>query len=233
MKKGGCGKPAAENTMSELNEPELEELFENRKEFRKFMTMYHSAIKEVRTKFEILNDDLSMDYDRNPIEMIKSRMKSPESIAEKLRRKGLAFSVENIVESINDIAGIRVICSFVDDIYKVAEMLVSQDDINVLEVRDYIKNPKPNGYRSYHMIVEVPVFFAQFRQNMKVEVQLRTIAMDFWASLEHKMRYKKDIEGGDDIVRRLKDCAAQIALTDNEMQEINKSINKIRREQND
>lgn len=217
----------------ELNGGELESLFEEHKTFRQFMTMYNSAIKEVRTKFEILNDDLSMDYDRNPIEMIKSRIKSPESIAEKLRRKGIEFSLENIVENINDIAGVRVICSFVDDIYKVAEMFVSQDDIRLVEVRDYIKNPKPNGYRSYHMIVEVPVFFAQFRRNMKVEVQLRTIAMDFWASLEHKMHYKKDLEGSEDIVERLRKCAEVISSTDEEMQEINKSINKMRRERDD
>ncbi len=219
--------------MTETIKPELENLFETYKEFRQFMTMYHSAIKEVRTKFEILNDDLSMDYDRNPIEMIKSRIKSPESIVGKLQRKGIPFSIENVVENINDIAGVRVICSFVDDIYKVAEMFVSQDDINVLEVRDYIKNPKPNGYRSYHMIVEVPVFFAQFRRNMKVEVQFRTIAMDFWASLEHKMHYKKGIEGSEDIVNRLRECAAVIAMTDLKMQEINKSITEIRSEHND
>ena len=201
-------------------------MFKNPFEFRQFMTIYNSAIKEVRTKFEILNDDLSMDYDRNPIEMIKSRIKKPESIINKLDRKGLAHDLKTIETNIYDIAGVRVICSFVDDIYQVARMFVSQDDIKVVEVKDYIKNPKPNGYRSYHMIVEVPVFFASCRRNMKVEVQLRTIAMDFWASLEHKMRYKKDIEKAEDVALQLKECAEDIASIDFKMQSINKKISK-------
>ncbi len=214
--------------MSEEININMESFFENSRGLIQFMTMYNSAIKEVRTKFEILNDDLSVDYDRNPIEMIKSRIKTPESIIKKLKRKGLPYDIDSITENIYDIAGVRVICSFVEDIYKVSEMLSSQDDIKVIEIKDYIKNPKPNGYRSYHMIIEVPVFFAQCRRNMKVEVQLRTIAMDFWASLEHKMRYKKEVEGIDEVYKELRDCAEIIASTDLKMQEINKSISAIK-----
>ena len=206
---------------------EIEQLFSPRGQFREFLMMYQSAVKEVKTKFEILNDDLSVTYNRNPIEAIKSRIKSPESIVDKMKRKGLEINMNSLMYYIEDVAGIRVICSFIDDIYEVANMLTSQDDIKVLSVKDYIKNPKPNGYRSYHMIVEVPVFFANRRQNMKVEVQLRTIAMDFWASLEHKMKYKKDIAGSDQIVKELKDCADHIARLDGRMQDINNGIENL------
>lgn len=193
--------------------------------FKEYMMMYSCAIKEVRTKFEVLNADLSVTYKRNPIEMIKSRVKSPQSIYEKLKRKQFDVSMKSILENIWDVAGVRVICSFVDDIYEVAQMLVSQDDIKLIQVKDYIKKPKPNGYRSYHMIIEVPVFFAKCKQNIKVEVQLRTIAMDFWASLEHSMKYKKDIIDTEYVVKQLKDCAEVIAATDLKMQEINNIIN--------
>lgn len=203
---------------------DIEKLFSPRGQFKEFLMMYQSAVKEVKTKFEILNDDLSVTYNRNPIEAIKSRIKTPESIVNKMKRKGLEINMNSLMYYIEDVAGIRVICSFIDDIYEVANMLVSQDDVTVISVKDYIKNPKPNGYRSYHMIVEVPVFFANRRQNMKVEVQLRTIAMDFWASLEHKMKYKKNIEGSEEIVSELKDCADHIAELDKKMQDINESI---------
>ena len=204
-----------------INTDEVSDKFNK---YHMFMNMYNSAIKEVTTKFEILNDDLSVTHKRNPIEMIKSRIKSPQSILDKMNRKGVPITIESLLENINDVAGIRVICSFVDDIYQVANMLVSQDDITLLKVNDYIKDPKPNGYRSYHMIIEVPVFFSNSKRNMKVEVQLRTIAMDFWASLEHKMRYKKDIENADQITDELKYCADIIAQTDLRMQNINNSI---------
>lgn len=203
---------------------DIEKLFSPRGQFREFLMMYQSAVKEVRTKFEILNDDLSVTYNRNPIESIESRIKSPESIIAKMKRKGIEISMNSLMYYIQDVAGIRVTCSFIDDIYEVANMLVSQDDVTVISIKDYIKNPKPNGYRSYHMIVEVPVFFANRRQNMKVEVQLRTIAMDFWASLEHNMKYKKDIKGSEDIVKELKECAEQIAEIDKKMQDINNRI---------
>ena len=206
---------------------DIEMLFSPRGQFREFLMMYQSAVKEVKTKFEILNDDLSATYNRNPIEAIKSRIKTPESIVLKMKRRGLDINMNSLMYYIDDVAGIRVICSFIDDIYEVANMLVSQDDITLLNVKDYIKNPKPNGYRSYHMIVEVPVFFANRKQNMKVEVQLRTIAMDFWASLEHKMKYKKDVDGSEEIVAELKKCADNIAELDKRMQEINEEISNL------
>jgi len=187
--------------------------------------MYNCAVKEVRTKFEVLNDDLSVAHNRNPIEMIKTRIKKPQSIFNKLMRKNLDISMQSLKENINDVAGVRVICSFVDDIYEVAKMFISQDDITLIEVKDYIKNPKENGYRSFHIIVSVPVFFANRKEDIKVEVQFRTIAMDFWASLEHEMKYKKDIENADEIIKELKNCADIIASTDLKMQEINKKIN--------
>ncbi|MEE1043758.1 MAG: GTP pyrophosphokinase family protein, partial [Clostridia bacterium] len=175
-----------ENNLKNQDIEKIESAFGEFKKFRQFMMMYNCAIKEVQTKFEILNDELSTMHNRNPIEIIKSRIKTPESIIEKLYRKDFPLSMESVLENINDVAGIRVICSFVDDIYQVAQMLVNQDDVKLVEVKDYIKNPKDNGYRSYHMIIEVPVFFTNRKQYMRVEVQLRTIAMDFWASLEHK-----------------------------------------------
>ncbi len=193
-------------------------------DFQKFMMMYNCAIREVRTKFEVLSADFSVTYKRNPIEMIKSRIKKPVSILGKLERKGLPMTMESILDNLNDVAGVRVICSFIDDIYEVANMFSSQDDITVIEIKDYIKKPKKNGYRSYHMIVEVPVFFAKRKQNMKVEVQLRTIAMDFWASLEHKMKYKKDIDDIENLEAELKECADIIAKTDEKMQNIDKRI---------
>ncbi len=201
------------------------EVLTNLKNFQKVMMMYNCAIREVRTKFEVLNDELSTTDNRNPIEMIKSRVKKPESIVGKLMRRNLDISIETIMEEIHDVAGIRVICSFVDDIYKVAEMLSIQDDVTVLQVKDYIKKPKENGYRSYHMIIEIPVFFSNVKQSIKVEVQLRTIAMDFWASLEHSMKYKKNIENSEKIAKELKKCADLISDTDFKMQEINNKIN--------
>lgn len=161
------------------------------RQFQQVMMHYTCAIREVKTKLEVLNDELSVKNQRNPIEMIKSRVKKPLSIVEKLQRRGLEVSLESMVKNLDDVAGVRIICSFVDDIYEVAEMLVRQDDVKVIAVKDYIKNPKPNGYRSYHMIVEVPVFFTDSKRFIRVEVQIRTIAMDFWASLDHELKYKK------------------------------------------
>lgn len=206
-------------------------------EFRELMMKYNAAIREIQTKLEILNDELSLNNRHSPIENIISRIKKPMSIAKKLKDSDKAITLESIVENLNDVAGIRVICSFVDDIYKVAKMLASQDDITVLKVKDYIKNPKPNGYRSYHMIVEVPVFFSDSKQPMRVEVQIRTIAMDFWASLEHQLKYKgkdsitenniADNNATEKIVKELKDCAEIISQTDLKMQKIKKYIDEI------
>ena len=194
-------------------------------EFKAAIMMYTCAIREVKTKLEVLNDELSVRNQRNPIEMIKSRVKKPMSSVEKLRRRGLPVSLESMMDHLDDVAGIRVICSFVDDIYAIADMLVSQDDITVIATKDYIKNPKPNGYRSYHLIIEIPVFFSHEKRDMRVEVQIRTIAMDFWASLDHQLKYKKEREGdSDEISEDLRLCAEIIAGTDQKMLEIRKSI---------
>ena len=162
------------------------------KEFQQEMMMYACAIRAVKTKLEVLNDELSVKNQRNPIEMIKSRVKKPASIVEKLRRRGFEVSVESMKKNLDDVAGIRIICSFVDDIYEVAEMLVRQDDVKVIAVKDYIKNPKENGYRSYHIVFGVPVYHTDGMDYYPVEIQLRTMSMDFWASMEHRICYKKE-----------------------------------------
>ncbi|HIZ09029.1 MAG TPA: GTP pyrophosphokinase family protein [Candidatus Borkfalkia avicola] len=197
--------------------------------FQELMMRYNAAIREVRTKFEVLNDEFSFRNSRNPIESITSRIKKPVSIAEKLRRMGCPLTLESVSENLNDIAGIRVICSFIDDIYMVAELLARQDDITVVRVKDYIQKPKPNGYRSYHMIVEVPVFFSDGKRPMRVEIQLRTVAMDFWASLEHQMKYKQDSADRPEIAAELKSCAETIAATDARMLGIRRRIEALQK----
>ena len=172
-------------------------------EYREMMMAYSCAIKEVRTKFDVLDTEFHVRNQRNPISTIHTRLKSQTSILEKMNRIGYAPTVENIVTHLNDIAGVRVICAYVDDIYEIADALIRQDDIHLIRKKDYIANPKPNGYRSLHLIVSVPVFFAESRKEMKVEVQIRTIAMDFWASLEHQIKYKKDISNAEEIIGRL------------------------------
>ena len=167
-----------------------------------------------------------MTYNRNPFETIKSRLKKPISIIDKMRRKGMPLSVENIERTLNDIAGVRVICSFPDDIYALAAMLVKQDDIKLIEKKDYIAHPKPNGYRSLHLIVEVPIFLSNCKKYMRVEVQFRTIAMDFWASLEHKLKYKKEIDHSEEIAQELEACAEIISSMDERMQEIRNRIER-------
>lgn len=193
------------------------QLLETAVEYKELRMMYACAIKEVQTKFEVLETEFKVRYQRNPISSIQTRLKSSSSIIEKMIRKGIPFSMENLEEQIQDLAGIRVICSYVDDIYALANALTSQDDITLLEEKDYIRNPKPNGYRSLHLIVSVPVFFSQQKRQIKVEVQIRTIAMDFWASLEHQMKYKREIPNQQRIVAQLKSCAEDIARVDQEM----------------
>lgn len=205
---------------------EAEEIVLQAKQFEELMMMYKCAIREVKTKLEVLNDEFSVKYKRNPIEFIKDRIKEPMSIVDKLRRDNNEISIPSIMYNLNDVAGIRVICSFIDDIYDVANMLTKQDDIKLIKMKDFIKNPKDNGYRSLHLIVEVPVFFSDRKQPMKVEVQIRTIAMDFWASLEHKLKYKKDIKECQLISEELKQCADVISSTDNKMQEIKYRIDE-------
>ena len=204
--------------------------FDLLEQFMELMMRYSAAIREVRTKFEVLNDEFSLRNSRNPIESISSRVKRPMSIVGKLRRRGLPLTVEAIEQFLNDVAGVRVICSFIDDIYAVAEMFARQDDVTVLEVKDYIRKPKPNGYRSYHMIVEIPVFFSDCKRPMRVEIQLRTVAMDFWASLEHQMKYKKNSADRPEISAELKSCAETIAATDARMLGIRKRIEKLEKD---
>ena len=198
-------------------------------QFQELMVRYNPAIREVRTKFEVLNDEFSFRNSCNPIESITSRIKKPVSIAEKLRRMGCPLTLESVSENLNDIAGIRVICSFIDDIYMVAELLARQDDITVVRVKDYIQKPKPNGYGTYHMIVEVPVFFSDGKRPMRVEIQLRTVAMDFWASLEHQMKYKQDSADRPEIAAELKSCAETIAATDARMLGIRRRIEALQK----
>ena len=166
---------------------------QNKKPFDLLMSYYECAIMEIETKFRVLNHELSLEYDNNPIESIKTRVKSYDSILKKIRRKNIPLNLQAIEENLKDIAGVRVICSFPDDIYKLAESFLKQDDITLIERKDYIKNPKPSGYRSLHLIVQVPIFLQNEKKMVNVEVQFRTIAMDFWASLDHKMRYKKEL----------------------------------------
>ena len=200
------------------------QLLETAVEYKELRMMYACAIKEVQTKFEVLETEFKVRYQRNPISSIQTRLKSSSSIIEKMIRKGIPFSIENLEEQIHDLAGIRVICSYVDDIYALAQALTSQDDITLIEEKDYIKYPKPNGYRSLHLIVSVPVFFSQQKRQIKVEVQIRTIAMDFWASLEHQMKYKREIPDQQHIVEQLKNCAEDIARVDREMMDIRRRL---------
>lgn len=175
--------------------------------FRQLMSYYRCAIMEVETKFRVLNEEFSLRYDRNPINNIHTRLKSGISIKDKIKRKNLPYTMETIEENIEDIAGIRVVCAFCEDVYYLEKALLEQDDITLIRRKDYIKNPKPNGYRSLHLIVAVPIFLSSQKRIMKVEVQLRTIAMDSWASLEHQLRYKKDIGHSAEIESELLRCA--------------------------
>lgn len=196
-------------------------------DYKELMMMYTCAMKEIRTKFDVLNTEFNVRYQRNPISSITTRLKHTASIMDKLDRKGGRFSLQSIEETINDVAGVRVICSYIDDIYTIAEALLKQDDITLIEKKDYIAMPKENGYRSLHLIVKVPVFFANQRKEMKVEVQIRTIAMDFWASLEHQLKYKQDIPDQQTIIAQLKSCADVIHATDKKMLDIRKRIEEM------
>ena len=206
---------------------------ENRKPFNLLMSYYECAIMEIETKFKVLNHELSLEYDANPIESIKTRVKSYDSILKKIRRKNIALNLDSIEENLRDIAGVRVICSFPDDIYKLAESFLKQDDITLIERKDYIKNPKPSGYRSLHLIVQVPIFLQNEKKMVNVEVQFRTIAMDFWASLDHKMRYKKELsdEEVEILQEELYDCAEQSAALDERMQRIRNRITQKRKKE--
>ncbi len=195
----------------------LEQSREWIRRYNKLMAYYRCAIMEVETKLNVLNEEFSLQFDRNPINGIKSRLKHPMSIKEKLDRRGLPLTHESIEENLGDVAGVRVICSFPEDVYTIARALLSQDDITLVEKKDYIQNPKENGYRSLHLIITVPIFLASEKRIMKVEVQLRTIAMDVWASLEHQLRYKKDITFTEDMANELLHCAGLSAELDARM----------------
>lgn len=210
---------------ADLTQHEFNMLIENSLRFQDLMMMYRCAIREVRTKLEVLNDEFKIRSKRNPIDSIRSRIKTPVSIYEKLKRKGFEISIPSMINNLNDIAGIRVVCPFISDIYDVANMLVTQDDIEVMEVKDYIKTPKPNGYRSLHYVVIIPIFLSSGKEYMKVEVQIRTIAMNFWASLEHQMHYKQfEDDAMPDIEKELTACAQNIYNTDVQMQNIRNRI---------
>lgn len=203
-----------------------QQLLDDAEKFYNLMMMYRCAIREVQTKLEVLDDEFSVEYNRNPISFIKTRIKKPVSIYNKLQKLGYDFTIENI-QQLNDVAGVRIVCAFIDDIYTIADLITQQDDIKLIKIKDYIKNPKPNGYRSYHMIVEIPVFFAKGKTPMRVELQIRTNGMDFWATLEHQLRYKKGIEempGFEEISKELMHSAQVIIEADNEMQEIKNKI---------
>ena len=195
-------------------------------EWKRMQLIYNAALKEINTKLEILNSEFQMAHRYNPIEHITARIKSPESITKKLRHQGRALTVENIVRYINDVAGIRIICSFTSDIYEISELIRKQSDVKVLKIKDYIANPKENGYTSYHMIVSVPIFLSDMTIDTKVEIQIRTIAMDFWASLEHKMYYKFEGNAPENIRRELKECADLVGFLDRKMLAINEEIKK-------
>ncbi len=192
--------------------------------FNRLMMEYRAAIMEVETRLKVLNEEFSQVYNRNPFESIKSRLKTPTSIYAKMAYKGYPVTVESIREHLTDVAGLRVICSFPDDIYRLADLLVKQDDFILLRKKDYISNPKDNGYRSLHLILSVPIILSNEKKYMKAEVQFRTIAMDFWASLEHKLKYKKDVENTEEIERKLRACADSIEALDYQMQDIRDKI---------
>lgn len=194
-------------------------------DFERLMTYYRCAIKEVETKFKVLDEEYSLLNDRTPISSIKPRLKSVPSIIEKLKRKGIAFSIPAVEENLNDVAGVRVICSFIEDVYKLADALLSQDDITLVQIKDYIKEPKENGYRSLHIIIKVPIFLEKEKKEMKVEIQLRTIGMDWWASLEHQLRYKKANEFTPEMQETLFECAKISKLLDEQMDNLREKTN--------
>ncbi len=218
--------PYAKELNSIIADMQIGEMQEQIQKVKELMTYYHCAMLEMETKFNVLNEQFALQNERNPIESIRTRLKAYNSIREKLNKIGLIPTAENIENNLNDVAGVRIICSFVDDIYMLADCLSEQDDIKVIKKKDYIKNPKPNGYRSLHLIVEIPIFLQNEKKKMRVEVQLRTIAMEFWANLEHKIRYKKHLSERVEleIAEGLKECAEISATLDSKMYEIRNKI---------
>ncbi|KAB8128291.1 GTP pyrophosphokinase family protein [Gracilibacillus oryzae] len=199
-----------------------------RTELMRFMMAYEFALEEINTKINILKQEFEYVHDYNPIEHVKSRVKSPESIINKVKKKKLTLNIPSIQENIRDIAGIRITCSFVNDIYKIAQMLEKQKDITVIEKKDYIQNPKPNGYKSLHLIIQIPIFMSDRVENIYTEIQIRTIAMDFWASLEHKIYYKYNKEIPAHLRKELKDAAVSANQLDEKMERIHREINVLK-----
>lgn len=206
-----------------------EEITDTFQEFLSLQQVYEAGIKEVKTKLEILDDEFKVKHDHNPIHHMEYRLKSVKSILGKLEKRGLEVSLESIILNLTDIAGVRVICNYVSDVYKIADMLIKQSDIKLVKKKDYIKHPKINGYRSLHLVVEVPIFLAEKVQPIPVEIQIRTIAMDFWASLEHHLRYKADNEVPDGVRDELIECAKTISNLDYKMQGIHEELSKSKR----
>lgn len=215
-----------ERLVAALSEGSMARMMGTLEKLKRLMSYYRCAIMEIETKFRVLDEQFSLRHERNPIDTIKSRLKSPESILEKLNRRGYPKTLSSVESNLTDIAGVRVICSFKDDIYMLADCLLKQDDVKLIAAKDYIKNPKSNGYRSLHLIVETPIYLQDGKRQMKAEVQLRTIAMEFWANLEHKLRYKKNLppELAAATAKRLYDCAERSALLDDEMQRVRAAI---------
>lgn len=210
--------------IDKLSQHDEELLIQSAMQLQQVMMLYDAGIREIKTKLDILSDESHLTGKPSPIDSFKSRIKTPRSIINKLKRRGYPISLQSMMENLNDIGGIRVICPFIEDIYTVADMLIRQDDLTLIERKDYIENPKPNGYRSLHLILQVPIFLSDRTQPVRIELQLRTIAMDFWASLEHQLRYKADVEVPAHISDDLKACADVIAATDEEMQRIAKEL---------
>lgn len=204
--------------------PENENEVQN---WEEVVLIYNSALKEIGTKLEILNDEFQHVHQYNPIEHIKTRIKTPQSIVKKLKKNGYESTISNMVEHVNDIAGVRVICSFTSDIYRIAEMIINQSDIKVVSVKDYIFKPKPSGYKSYHLIVTVPIFLSDRHIDAKVEIQIRTVAMDFWASLEHKIHYKFEGDVPEHIKKELVECAKMISDLDARMLHLNEQVQEL------
>jgi putative GTP pyrophosphokinase len=203
----------------------ISDLKELQQEITRFLLQYRFALKEIETKVEILQEEFELIHEYNPIEHVTSRIKSPQSIINKVIKKGCTSSLEDIKENIRDIAGVRIICSFTEDIYKIGDMLKNQIDVEVVQIKDYIKKPKPNGYRSLHLIVKIPIFMSDRMEQVFVEIQIRTIAMDFWASLEHKIYYKYNKEIPKHIQDSLRDAAQQATELDKKMEDLNREIN--------
>lgn len=211
--------------VSGVSPDQIIDLLDSIIEYKELKMAYECAIREIRTKLEILNSEFQLKYERNPISSIQTRLKSNISIFNKLKQKGLEPTLETIENELHDIAGIRVICNYIDDIYKIANALIRQNDVDIIKVKDYIEHPKDNGYRSLHLIIEIPVFFSKMTKKVKVEIQIRTIAMDFWASLEHQMKYKGGkIKDADKISFELKKCSEIIFETDEKMQSLRRQI---------